>query len=113
MKLSQLPSVCAACGQPLTFPCYRLRLELVVANQAAARRLLGVAEVLGGLSNPGALGVAKALTGDEELATCAGDENPELLFTRFVCVPCACFDRLLGSVLNAERHRLEADGDVV
>lgn len=105
MKLSEIPARCDACSQPLRLPFFRVRIDHVFPKPKAAREVLGVASILGGLGNPGALKIAETLAPDADVAYALGDESPQTVSTAHVCIDCLCMNELLARTLDEAKSR--------
>lgn len=99
MRMREIPATCRACSAPLQFPFVRVRVDLVIAKPDAARQVAGLATMF-----RGAIGIAEAFAPDPEVALCAGDEKPQLISSAFVCMDCACGDRVTGLAMTPERE---------
>jgi hypothetical protein len=68
---------------------YRVRIDMAFFSPRAANAVLGTAQILGGLSNPGALAIAEVMAPDADNAIFfAGDKEPELLTSLVICQTC-------------------------
>ncbi len=111
MKLSQARP-CDKCRGKIAPQFYRVRVDLAFFSPRNANAVLGTAQILGGI---GALAVAEAMApGAEDAIVCAGDKEPELLDTLFICQECYLAGEIdlavLLEQLHARREGARADG---
>lgn len=99
MKLNEIPRECAACKKPLRFPFFRVRIDYVLGNQQAADQVLGLARMYGGSQQ--ALALAEVMAPTPEVAKCAGDEEPAMVTTAYLCVACVCLTEPLAAAWEA------------
>jgi hypothetical protein len=112
MKLSDARP-CDNCGGKIAPTFYRIRVDLALFVAKNANAVLGTAQILGGLQNPGALAVAESLApGAEDAIVFAGDKEPDLLDTLFICQECFLEGSLDLAVLIKKLNPESADGDV-
>lgn len=96
MKLSDLKP-CACCGGKIVPIFHVVTIKLAALDQKAARGVLGLTEVLGGLGNPGAFAIAECMSPDTDVAVkvlgegdeaCDREHNKTAVKHIFVCNDC-------------------------
>lgn len=70
---------CDSCKKPIAPIFYRVTVEIGAFQADAVNRLMGTTQILGGISNPGAMTIANVMTGDEALVKLDTFEAPALL----------------------------------
>lgn len=110
MKLSEL-TPCCRCQKPLGPVFIVVRISQAMIKPQAAREVVGMAMILGGLDNPGALRVAEAMTPrPDEAVLIFGDEKPELMTEVIVCQECYLMESIdLCSLVEMVNRRNKID----
>jgi hypothetical protein len=104
LKLSELRP-CDGCNGPLVPAFQYIEIRHAVFNQRSVNATLGTAQILGGLSHPGAVRIAEALSPGADDAVEVITE-PEATTILFVCLKCM-MEPIDLAVLVAKRGEKE------
>ena len=113
MKLSEARP-CDKCRGKIVPMFYRVRVDLAMFNAGNTNGVLGTAQILGGLGNPGALAIAEVLAPRADDAIIfAGDKEPSLVTELFLCNDCYLGGEIdlamLFEAVNERRRRRDEE----
>lgn len=105
MKASEL-HMCNGCNGTLLSPgigtFYKVRVSLCLPKPNAVRLAIAAQMMF-----PGAVAVARAFTGDEDVVIVVGDESPALWTDLLLCFECYTENRSLSTLCEMAARKLE------